>query len=94
MPVPMPVIAAGNALTVTTVVVVQPDIPDATNVIVAVPAATPDTVPSVPTVAIALLLLLHVPGALSVNDCVVFGHIAAVLPPIADTLITFTDVTA
>ena len=94
LPVPIPVIATGDALTVTTVVVVQPDTPDATNMIVAVPPATADTVPSVPTVATALLLLLQAPGAPSVRDNVVFGQIAPVLPEIGVTLITFTEVTA
>ena len=53
-----PVIAPGNGFTVTTAVLTQPD---TLYEILTAPAATPVTSPAVPTVATAVLLLLHVP---------------------------------
>jgi hypothetical protein len=56
-----PLMAAGNALTVSTLVVVQP-VDVSVNVIVVVPAATPPIVPvPAPMVAAAVVLLTHVP---------------------------------
>jgi hypothetical protein len=66
----LPVMAAGNAFTVTTAVRVQPLVPK--QVMVAVPAATPVTVPDdEPMVATAVLLLLHVAPRLVVLNVVV-----------------------
>jgi hypothetical protein len=55
----VPMIAAGNGLTVATIVAVQP--PLMVYEITAVPAETPQSVPVLPTVATETLLLLQVP---------------------------------
>jgi len=69
----VPVIAASAALTVTCVTETQPA-PDLTYDILAVPAATPVTMPDAdPTVALVVALLVHVP------PLVVFER--AVVPP-------------
>ena len=75
--------------TVTIVVLMQPA-PD-TNVIIAVPLDTPLTIPPVPTVAIVVALLLHVPVP-AVNKTLVPVHIGEVLPVILAAAITFTVV--
>ena len=81
----------GNTVsTVTIVVAVQPDKPASAYVIVAVPLATVDTVPSVPTVAIAELLLLHAPEPPAVNGIDVPAHTGPLLPLITGALITVT----
>lgn len=55
--------------------------------IVALPAATPDTIPVLaPTDAIAALLLLHVPPLTVLVNVAVLPTQAFVLPPIADGL--------
>ncbi len=72
----VPVMAAGNALTVTAVVLKQVLLP--VIVIVAAPAATPVTMPvAEPTVAIPIALLVHVP-ALLVSVVVEPAHTDAV----------------
>jgi len=84
--------AFGAGLTVTTVVARQPA-PDTAYVIVALPPATPLTVPSEPTVAMPALLLLHVPPAVaSVSASVDPAHTGA-FPVIAEGC-AFTVTTA
>jgi hypothetical protein len=75
-----PVIAAGSGFTVTTVVVLQ-DVAPNVKVITAVPALIPVTPPDPPTVATAVLLLLHAP-VLLVSRVVPPAHRVGV-PPIA-----------
>ena len=84
-----PVIAAAP-LTVTTVVLKQP-VDVAVYVIVAVPGATPVTIPVAdPTVAILVLALVHVPApAASVSGIVDALH-KGVLPVIAGAKLTVT----
>jgi len=78
----LPVMAAGNGLTVTTAVRVQPLVPK--HVIVAVPAATPLTIPDdEPMVAIAVLLLLHVAPMLVVLNVVLAPAQTANVPVMA-----------
>ncbi len=78
-----PEIDAGDGLTVTIVVAVQPE--TTVNVIVAVPNATPVTVPELITVATDVLLLDHDKGLAeaSVNCVVAFAH-TEVIPVIAE----------
>ena len=77
----VPVILKGRELTVTVIWVLQP-VDVAVNVMVGVPGAAPVTMPEVePIVAIDVLLLLHVPGALR-NTVVDPAHIV-VIPLIA-----------
>ena len=84
-----PVIAA-NGATETTVVALQPFV---LYVIVALPEATPVTTPvEVPTVAIVLLLLLHVPPAIAqLSDEVPPAH-NVVVPVIEATALTVASV--
>ena len=78
--------------TVTIVVVAQPALE--TKAIVAVPIARPLTIPlDEPTVAMAVLLLLHVPVP-AVNVKVVPVHILLVFPAITGTAATLTIVVA
>lgn len=65
----VPPIAAGNEFTVTVTALTHPL--DKLYEIVAVPAATPLTTPFVPTVAVAVLLLLQVPPVDAVLNVVV-----------------------
>ena len=77
----VPEIAAGNAITVTVRVAMQPSVD--VKVIVVVPAAAPVTMPlDEPTSAIDVLALLHVPVAVFVSVADAPTHIDAV-PPIA-----------
>lgn len=78
-----PPIAAGDGFTVSTFVVVQP-VDVSVNVIVVVPATTPPIVPvAPPIVAVAGVLLTHVPAPdASVNVTDVPGHTASA-PPMA-----------
>jgi hypothetical protein len=79
----VPVIAAGVALTVTTLVVMHALLPR--YVIVAVPAAMPVTVALVSgTVAILVLLLLHVPPPVADGSVVVAPSHTMPVPIIAD----------
>jgi hypothetical protein len=82
-----PVIADGNAFTVTILVAVHPF---TLYVIVAVPALTPVTMPvEEPTVALAVLLLLHAPPAkVFVSVVVAPAHMVAV--PLIDAGRAFT----
>src|SRR5580704_16052956 len=72
-----PDIADGNVFTVITAVVLHPV--GSVYVIVVVPGATPVTIPvAEPTVAIAGLLLTHVPPPASVSVIVAAGHTCSV----------------
>lgn len=75
-----PVIAEGNGFTVTTVVAEQPVA--ARYVIVAVPAESPETIPLVPIVAVAGVLLLHVPPTVPSLNAVVEPSQTLVVPVI------------
>jgi hypothetical protein len=77
----VPVIAAGEATTVTTAVTKQPL--DKTWEIVAVPVVTPETTPDMDTVAITELLLVQVPLPDELNVVVETSH-RVVVPVIAD----------
>ena len=74
----LPVIAAGVVFTVTTCVAWQPPVV-ILYVIADVPAATPDTVPSVPTVALVTVPLIQVPPVVaSVRFVIIPAHTVAV----------------
>src|SRR6476620_2104628 len=84
-----PVMPAGVATTVAVIVRVQPEA--SVYVIVAFPAATPLSIPEVPTVAIPVLLLLHVPPAdvlPRVADAPAHTLGVPVIAAIADTVTT------
>ena len=83
-----------TVVTVTTVVAVQPEVPDWAYVIRAVPPTLPVTVPSVPTVATDVLLLVQVPAPdASVSAVGIPAQIGPLLPVIADgCAATFTTV--
>jgi hypothetical protein len=76
----VPVIADGVAFTVTTAVVAQPAI----YVMVVVPDVTPVTRPVESTVALPLLLLLHVPPVVALLKDVVAPIHTLIVPDIAD----------
>ena len=77
----VPPIAAGNGLTVTTRVLIQEP---SVHVIIAVPAPVPLTMPvDAPTVAIAVLLLVHVTPAVVVENVVVLPTQTVAVPVIA-----------
>ena len=79
----VPVMAAGNGLTVTAIVIWQPVVGNIYD-IVAVPADIPVTIPLVkPITAAVVLLLVHVPPPASVNAVVRPTHTLFV-PVIAD----------
>lgn len=59
----------------------------------AVPAVLPFTTPEVPTVAIAGLLLLHVPPVVTLANVVVSPTHTDAVPVIGETLPGFTDIT-
>ena len=61
----LPVIAAGNGFTLTTIVAAQPVVPVMVYEIVVVPTAMPVTRPAGLTLAVAGAVLLHVPPALA-----------------------------
>jgi len=83
--VKVPVIAAGDELTVTCVIAVHPAAPVLTNDMFDVPAVTPVTIPVVPpTVAFAVTLLLHVPGVPALLNVVVPPMHIASLPVFAE----------
>ena len=75
-----PVIADGNGLTVTGWVAIQPV--GKVYVIVAMPALTPATEPDVPTVATAVLLLVHAPPVVPFVNPVVEPTQTTGVPPI------------
>ena len=97
-PVPETVPALGAVLTDTTrVAAAVPQLFVTVYDIVVVPAATPDTIPDVPTVALAVLVLLHVPpAAASVSVTLLPIHTADgpdIVPATADGLtVTITEV--
>ncbi len=81
----IPVITAGNALTVIFVVALHPD--PMVYMIIAVPAPTPVAIPvAEPIVATEVLLLLHVPPPDAGSENVVFEPAQIVVAPdMADT---------
>jgi hypothetical protein len=86
-----PLMDEGSGLTVTTVVAMQ--LPPNVYVIVVVPELTPETIPDAPTVATAVLLLLHVPPPASVSAVVEPTHtLAAPVIALGDELIVTTTV--
>lgn len=85
----VPVMPAGTAFTVMAVVAMQ--LVPSENVIVALPRLTPPTVPLVPIVATAVLLLLQVPPPTSLSVVVAPIH-ALVVPVIADGADTIVTV--
>jgi hypothetical protein len=84
------IFVVGLALTVTALVASDGhDVVLFVNVNVAVPAATPVTTPTFVTVATEVLLLVHMPPVVGLNEVVDPAHI--VLPPVMLTLgFTFT----
>ncbi len=77
----------GSALTVTTFVTnaAHPKLFVTVYVTLAVPAATPETMPVEPTVATAILLLVHVPPPVVLASAVLAPTHTVAVPVIADT---------
>jgi hypothetical protein len=89
----IPEIDVGKALTVTSLLAVQPA--DDVYIIFAVPDETPVTRPEELTVATEVLLLLHVPPVVTSLKCVVRPMQTVAVPVMDDgTLLTVTDTVA
>lgn len=88
----LPVITAGPALTVTVVVYIAHE--GVINDIIAVPADVPVTTPAEVTMAIPVLLLLHVPGPAPVNVVVLPLQITVLPDDVIVIAFTVTVATA
>lgn len=88
-----PVIADGSVFTVTVDVAIQPAV--VVYLIIAPPADTPDTIPAITsTVAMVVLLLLHVPLMVASLNVVVLPAHMVVLPVTGVIGFTFISVVA